>query len=94
MYKTVDVTIFYVARAHIIWAISQPKFNGLRPEGKAETWLAETIHLVLDSSLVMPHSPVGFAMPQQRYLRVQVGVLRRARPPQATGALVSPNATI
>ena len=41
-----------------------------------------------------PPTPVGFAMPQQSYLRVKVGVLRRARPPQATGALVSPNAPI
>ena len=54
MYKTVDVTIFYVALARIIWAISQPKPYGLHPKGKAETWLAETIHWVLYSSLVMP----------------------------------------
>jgi cytochrome b561 len=94
MHKTVGVTIFHFALARIIWAKSRHKPNGLHPEGKAETWLAETIHWVLYSSLVMPHSPVGFAMLQQRYQRVQVGVFRRARPPQATGALVSPNAPI
>jgi hypothetical protein len=94
MHKTVGVTIFYVALARIIWTISQPKPNGLHPERKAKTWLAEPNHWPLYSSLVMPPSPVKFAMPQQRYLRVQVGVLRRARPPQATGALVSPNAPI
>jgi cytochrome b561 len=44
MHKTVDVTIFYFALARIIWAISQHKPNGLHPEGKAETRLAETIH--------------------------------------------------
>jgi len=71
----VVVTIFYVALAHIIWAISQPKPNGLHPEGKAEIRVTETIHWLLYSSLVMPSSRVGFAMPQQRYLRVKVGVL-------------------
>ena len=94
MHKTVGVTIFHVALARIIWIISQPKPNGLHPERKGETWLAETIHWPLYSSLVMPPSPVGFAMPQQRFLRVKVSVLRRARPPQTTGALVSPNAPI
>ena len=54
MHKTVGVTIFYVALARIIWTISQPKPNGLHPERKAETWLAETIHCPLCSSLVMP----------------------------------------
>ncbi len=53
MHKTVGVTIFHVALARIIWTISQPKPNGLHPERKAETWLAETIHWPLYSSLLM-----------------------------------------
>jgi cytochrome b561 len=54
MHKTVGVTIFDVAFARIISTISQPKPNGLHPERKAETWLAETIHWALYSSLVIP----------------------------------------
>ena len=54
MHKTVGVTIFYVALARIIWTISQPKPNGLHPERKAKTWLAESNHWPLYSSLVMP----------------------------------------
>jgi cytochrome b561 len=54
MHKTVGVTIFHVALARIIWIISQPKPNGLHPERKGETWLAETIHWPLYSSLVIP----------------------------------------
>lgn len=53
LHKTVGVTIFFVALARIIWAINQPKPNGLHPERKAETWLAETIHWLLYGSLVM-----------------------------------------
>ena len=54
MHKTVGVTIFLVALARIIWIISQPKPSGLHPERKGATWLAETIHWPLYSSLVMP----------------------------------------
>jgi cytochrome b561/polyisoprenoid-binding protein YceI len=53
LHKTVGVTIFFVALARIIWAISQPKPNSLHPGRKAETWLAETIHWLLYGSLVM-----------------------------------------
>jgi cytochrome b561 len=49
MHKILGVPTFYVALARIIWAISQLKPNGLHPERKAETWLAETIHWLLYS---------------------------------------------
>ena len=53
MHKTLGVTMFFVALARIGWALSQPKPNGLHPERRAESWLAETIHWLLYGSLVL-----------------------------------------
>lgn len=53
MHKTLGVTVFFVALARIAWALKQPKPNGLHPERKAESWLAETIHWLLYGSLVL-----------------------------------------
>ncbi|MFT5797075.1 MAG: cytochrome b561/polyisoprenoid-binding protein YceI [Candidatus Azotimanducaceae bacterium] len=53
MHKTLGVTMFFVALARIGWAFKQPKPNGLHPERKAESWLAETIHWLLYGSLVI-----------------------------------------
>lgn len=53
MHKTLGVTMFLVALARIGWALKQPKPNGLHPERKAESWLAETIHWLLYGSLVI-----------------------------------------
>jgi len=53
MHKTLGVTMFFVALARVGWAFKQPKPNGLHPERKAESWLAETIHWLLYGSLVI-----------------------------------------
>lgn len=53
MHKTLGVTMFFVALARIGWAFKQPKPNGLHPERRAESWLAETIHWLLYGSLVI-----------------------------------------
>ena len=53
LHKTLGVTVFFVALARILWAISQPKPNGLHPDRKVETWLAETVHYLLYGSLIL-----------------------------------------
>jgi cytochrome b561/polyisoprenoid-binding protein YceI len=53
MHKTLGVTMFFVALARIAWALTQPKPNGLHPDRKAENWLAETVHWLLYSSLIL-----------------------------------------
>jgi cytochrome b561/polyisoprenoid-binding protein YceI len=53
MHKTLGVFAFFVALARITWAFTQPKPNGLHPERKVESWLAETIHWLLYGSLVL-----------------------------------------
>lgn len=53
LHKTVGVTLFIVALARILWAISQPKPGPLHPDRKAETFLAEAVHWLLYGSLVL-----------------------------------------
>lgn len=53
LHKTLGVTVFFVALARIGWALKQPKPNGLHPDRKAESWLAETIHWLLYGSIVL-----------------------------------------
>jgi len=53
LHKTIGITIFFVALARILWAITQTKPGGLHPERRAETMLAETIHWLLYASLVI-----------------------------------------
>jgi len=53
IHKTMGVSVFFVALARIIWAISQPKPGLLNADKKLESWLAETVHWVLYASLVI-----------------------------------------
>lgn len=52
-HKTLGLTLFAVAVARILWAVSQPKPAPLHPERRVETWLAETVHWLLYASLVI-----------------------------------------
>jgi cytochrome b561/polyisoprenoid-binding protein YceI len=52
-HKTVGVAVFIVALARIIWAISQPKPGLLNADKKLESFMAETAHWLLYSSLVI-----------------------------------------
>lgn len=53
LHKTLGVAAFFVALARILWALSQPKPQPLHPARRAETLLAETVHWLLYSSLVI-----------------------------------------
>lgn len=52
VHKTLGVTIFFVALARILWALSQPKPGLLNGDRPAEAWAAETAHWLLYGSLV------------------------------------------
>ena len=53
LHKTVGVTLFFVALARILWALSQPKPAPLHPDRGVETLLAEIVHWLLYGSLVL-----------------------------------------
>lgn len=53
LHKTVGVTLFFIALARILWAVSQPKPAPLHPERRVETLLAEIVHWLLYGSLVL-----------------------------------------
>ncbi|MDP4990023.1 MAG: cytochrome b/b6 domain-containing protein, partial [Marivita lacus] len=53
LHKTIGVTLFFVALARILWALSQPKPAPLHPDRKTETLLAEIVHWLLYGSLVL-----------------------------------------
>ena len=52
LHKTVGVTVFFVALARILWALSQPKPGLLNGDNSLEAWAAETVHWLLYGSLV------------------------------------------
>ena len=52
LHKTIGVTVFFVALARIVWALSQPKPGLLNGDNGPEAWLAETVHWLLYGSLV------------------------------------------
>ena len=52
-HKTIGVTLFFVALARILWALSQPKPVPLHPERRIETLLAAVVHWLLYGSLVL-----------------------------------------
>lgn len=52
LHKTIGVTMFFVALARILWAVSQPKPGLLNGDKWAEAWAAETVHWLLYGSLV------------------------------------------
>jgi cytochrome b561/polyisoprenoid-binding protein YceI len=53
LHKTLGVTIFFVALARILWAISQPRPARLNARDRLESMLAETVHWLLYGSLVL-----------------------------------------
>ncbi|MCG7521288.1 cytochrome b/b6 domain-containing protein [Ruegeria sp. Ofav3-42] len=53
LHKTIGVTVFIVALARILWALSQPKPGLLNAENKPEAFAAETVHWLLYGSLVL-----------------------------------------
>ena len=53
LHKTLGVTIFFVALARILWALSQPKPGLLNGDRRLESWAAETVHWLLYGSLVL-----------------------------------------
>ncbi len=53
LHKTLGVTIFFVALARILWAITQPKPGLLNGDHKIEAITAETVHWLLYGSLLL-----------------------------------------
>lgn len=53
IHKTLGVTAFFVALARILWALTQPKPRLLNADHKVEAFLAETIHWLLYSALLL-----------------------------------------
>ena len=53
LHKTLGVSLFFMALARIIWAITQPKPGLLNGNKRAEAWLAETVHWMLYGALVL-----------------------------------------
>ncbi|SLN15747.1 hypothetical protein PEL8287_00679 [Roseovarius litorisediminis] len=52
VHKTLGVTVFFVALARIMWALTQTKPGLLNGDRRAEAWAAETVHWLLYGSLV------------------------------------------
>ena len=53
MHKTVGVTVFFVAVARILWAVTQTKPGLLNAENKPEAFAAETVHWMLYAALLL-----------------------------------------
>ncbi|MCA0927406.1 cytochrome b/b6 domain-containing protein [Ruegeria profundi] len=53
LHKTVGVTVFFVALARILWAMTQTKPGLLNADNKPEAFAAETVHWMLYASLVL-----------------------------------------
>ncbi len=53
LHKTVGVTVFFVALARILWALTQTKPGLLNADNKPEAFAAETVHWLLYGSLVL-----------------------------------------
>lgn len=53
IHKTLGVTLFFVALARIVWALSQPKPAPLHPERRLESFAAEMVHWLLYGSLLL-----------------------------------------
>ncbi len=53
LHKTIGVTIFFVALARIVWALTQTKPGLLNADNKPEAFAAETVHWLLYGSLVL-----------------------------------------
>ena len=53
IHKTIGVTVFFVALARILWALTQTKPGLLNADNKPEAFAAETVHWMLYASLVL-----------------------------------------
>ncbi len=53
LHKTVGITVFFVALARILWAVSQPKPGLLNADNKPEAFAAKTVHWLLYGSLIL-----------------------------------------
>ncbi|WP_299944614.1 cytochrome b/b6 domain-containing protein [uncultured Ruegeria sp.] len=53
LHKTVGVTVFFVALARILWALTQKKPGLLNADNKPEAFAAETVHWLLYGSLML-----------------------------------------
>ncbi|WP_050602114.1 cytochrome b/b6 domain-containing protein [Ruegeria sp. 6PALISEP08] len=53
LHKTVGITVFFVALARILWALTQTKPGLLNADNKPEAFAAETVHWLLYGSLVL-----------------------------------------
>ncbi len=53
LHKTVGVTVFFVALARILWAMTQSKPGLLNADNKPEAFAAETVHRLLYGSLML-----------------------------------------
>ncbi|EEE38856.1 cytochrome B561 [Rhodobacteraceae bacterium KLH11] len=53
LHKTIGVTVFFVALARILWAITQTKPGLLNADNKPEAFAAEAVHWLLYGSLVL-----------------------------------------
>lgn len=53
LHKTVGISVFFVALARILLALSQPKPGLLNADNKPEAFAAETVHWLLYGSLVL-----------------------------------------
>ncbi|WP_300029367.1 cytochrome b/b6 domain-containing protein [uncultured Roseobacter sp.] len=53
LHKTLGITVFFVALARILWALSQPKPGLLHADRKLESFAAETVHWLLYGSLLL-----------------------------------------
>jgi cytochrome b561/polyisoprenoid-binding protein YceI len=53
IHKTLGVTLFFVALARILWAMTQPRPGLLHPDRRAETFAAHLVHWLLYGALVL-----------------------------------------
>lgn len=53
LHKTIGLTVFFVALARILWALTQTKPGLLNADNKPEAFAAETVHWLLYGSLVL-----------------------------------------
>ncbi|SDW27635.1 Cytochrome b561 [Ruegeria halocynthiae] len=53
LHKTIGVTVFFVALARILWALTQTKPGLLNADNKPEAFAAETVHWLLYGALVL-----------------------------------------
>ncbi|WP_193140690.1 cytochrome b/b6 domain-containing protein [Meridianimarinicoccus sp. MJW13] len=53
LHKTVGVTVFFVALARILWALTQTKPHPLHPDRRIEHFMAELVHWLLYAGLIL-----------------------------------------